>query len=81
LAGNEQIVWDKSFEAGEVAAFPGQEAHKAEHGAFVDQILLLDLVVILAPEGLAWDMFHFPRGWLTNRILALDRQFSTSLPA
>jgi hemerythrin len=65
----------------EAAAYTGLEDHKAEHGAFVDQILLFDLDVILASEGLAWDMFHFLRGWLTNHILVVDRQFSASLPA
>lgn len=63
------------------AAYDGLLDHKAEHDAFVDQILLFDLDVILASEGLAWDMFHFLRGWLTNHILVVDRQFSTSLPA
>lgn len=65
----------------ETSGYPGLEDHKAEHSAFVDQILLFDLDVILASEGLAWDMFHFLRGWLTNHILVVDRQFSTSLPA
>jgi len=65
----------------EASAYPGLEDHKAEHSTFVDQILLFDLDVILASEGLAWDMFHFLRGWLTNHILVVDRQFSTSLPA
>jgi hemerythrin len=63
----------------EAAAYTELEDHKAEHSAFVDQILLFDLDVILASEGLAWDMFHFLRGWLTNHILVVDRQFSTSL--
>lgn len=65
----------------EAAAYNGLEDHKAEHNAFVDQILLFDLDVILASEGLAWDMFHFLRGWLTNHILVVDRQFASSLPA
>ncbi|MDP3430667.1 MAG: bacteriohemerythrin, partial [Desulfomicrobium sp.] len=63
----------------EASAYTELEDHKAEHSAFVDQILLFDLDVILASEGLAWDMFHFLRGWLTNHILVVDRQFSTSL--
>lgn len=65
----------------EAQAYPGLEDHRAEHRAFVDQILLFDLDVILASEGLAWDMFHFLRGWLTNHILVVDRQFAASLPA
>jgi hemerythrin len=55
--------------------------HRDEHLAFVDQILLFDLDVILASDGLAWDMFHFLRGWLTNHILVVDKKFSASLPA
>lgn len=65
----------------EAQAYPGLEDHRAEHRAFVDQILLFDLDVILASEGLAWEMFHFLRGWLTNHILVVDRRFSASLPA
>ncbi len=63
----------------EASAYPELDSHKAEHQAFVDQILLFDLDVILASEGLAWDMFHFLRGWLTNHILVVDRKFATSL--
>lgn len=65
----------------EAQTYPGLEDHRAEHRAFVDQILLFDLDVILASEGLAWEMFHFLRGWLTNHILVVDRRFSASLPA
>ena len=65
----------------EAAGYAELEGHRDEHLAFVDQILLFDLDVILASEGLAWDMFHFLRGWLTNHILVVDKKFSTALPA
>jgi hemerythrin len=51
--------------------------HRAEHAAFVDQVLLFDLDVILASEGLAQDMHHFLRGWLTNHILVVDKKFAS----
>ncbi len=53
--------------------------HRDEHAMFVDQILLFDLDVILASEGLAWDMLHFLRGWLTNHILVVDKKFAAEL--
>lgn len=65
----------------EAAGYARLEEHKSEHLAFVDQILLFDLDVILASEGLAWDMFHFLRGWLTNHILVVDKKFSTAMSA
>jgi hemerythrin len=43
----------------------------------VDQVLLFDLDVILASEGLAQDMHHFLRGWLTNHILVVDKKFAS----
>ncbi|GAB6113286.1 bacteriohemerythrin [Desulfomicrobium salsuginis] len=61
--------------------YAGLAEHRDEHAMFVDQILLFDLDVILASEGLAWDMLHFLRGWLTNHILVVDKRFSTQLQA
>lgn len=60
------------------AEYADLEEHRGEHAAFLDQILLFDLDVILATEGLAWDMLHFLREWLTNHILVSDKKFSTS---
>lgn len=60
------------------AAYADLEEHRGEHAAFLDQILLFDLDVILATEGLAWDMLHFLREWLTSHILVSDKKFSTS---
>lgn len=57
------------------------EEHRDEHERFVDQILLFDLDIILATEGLAWDMLHFLRGWLTNHILSVDKKFSATIQA
>lgn len=65
----------------EEAGYSGLEEHRAEHAMFVDQILLFDLDVILASEGLAWDMLHFLKGWLTSHILVVDKKFSAELPA
>jgi hemerythrin len=53
--------------------------HRDEHLSFVDQLQLFDLDIILASEGLAWDMHQFLRGWLTSHILVVDKKFSTSL--
>ena len=61
----------------EDAGYRGLQEHRAEHAGFVDQILLFDLDVILASEGLAWDMHHFLRGWLTNHILVVDKKFAS----
>ena len=61
--------------------YAGLAEHRDEHAMFVDQILLFDLDVILASEGLAWDMLHFLRGWLTNHILVVDKRFSVLLQA
>ena len=60
------------------AGYADLEEHRGEHAAFIDQILLFDLDVILATEGLAWDMLHFLREWLTNHILISDKKFSTA---
>lgn len=57
--------------------YTGLKEHRAEHAAFVDQVLLFDLDVILASEGLAQDMHHFLRGWLTNHILVVDKKFAS----
>ena len=57
------------------------EEHRDEHERFVDQILLFDLDIILATEGLAWDMLYFLRGWLTNHILLVDKKFSATIQA
>ncbi|MBP9943294.1 MAG: hemerythrin family protein [Desulfomicrobium sp.] len=65
----------------EASGYADLEAHRDEHMAFVDQLQLFDLDIILASEGLAWDMYHFLIGWLTNHILVVDKKFSTSLPA
>ena len=65
----------------EEAGYAGLAEHRDEHAMFVDQILLFDLDVILASEGLAWDMLHFLRGWLTNHILVVDKRFSRELNA
>lgn len=56
------------------------KAHQNEHEAFADQVLLFDLDAICATEGLAWEMMHFLRGWLTNHILNVDKKFTQSLP-
>ena len=63
----------------EEAGYSDIAAHRDEHAVFVDQVLLFDLDVILASEGLAWDMLHFLRGWLTNHILVVDKKFANSL--
>jgi len=63
----------------EDAVYHDLQAHRAEHAAFVDQILLFDLDIILATEGLAWDMLHFLRGWLTNHILVVDKKFAAEI--
>jgi hemerythrin len=60
----------------EAAGYDGLADHRDEHAQFVDQILLFDLDVILASEGLAWDMLHFLKGWLTNHILIVDKKFA-----
>ena len=65
----------------DASGYADLEAHRDEHMAFVDQLQLFDLDIILASEGLAWDMYHFLIGWLTNHILVVDKKFSTSLPA
>lgn len=65
----------------EDAGYAALAEHREEHAMFVDQILLFDLDVILASEGLAWDMLHFLRGWLTNHILVVDKRFSRELQA
>jgi len=65
----------------EESNYAGLAEHRDEHAMFVDQILLFDLDVILASEGLAWDMLHFLRGWLTNHILVVDKRFSVQLQA
>ena len=65
----------------EEAGYPEIAEHRDEHAQFVDQILLFDLDVILASEGLAWDMLHFLRGWLTNHILVVDKRFAVQLQA
>lgn len=65
----------------EEAGYSGLAEHREEHAVFVDQILLFDLDVILASEGLAWDMLHFLRGWLTNHILVVDKRFAAQLQA
>ena len=63
----------------EEAGYSGIAEHRDEHAAFVDQVLLFDLDVILASEGLAWDMLHFLRSWLTNHILVVDKKFAIEL--
>jgi len=65
----------------EAAGYADLTEHRDEHLAFFDQLQLFDLDIILASEGLAWDMFHFLSGWLTNHILVVDKKFSTSLSA
>lgn len=60
----------------EATAYAGLEEHREEHAAFVDQILLFDLDVILATEGLPGDMLHFLREWLTSHILVTDKTLS-----
>lgn len=65
----------------EAKTYPGLKDHKAEHRTFVDQLLLFDLDIILASEGLAWEMFHYLRGWLTNHILVVDRKFAAASTA
>ena len=65
----------------EASGYTDLEEHRDEHLAFVDQLQLFDLDIILASEGLAWDMYHFLSGWLTNHILVVDKKFSISLPA
>lgn len=63
----------------ERSGYADLDEHRFEHQTFVDQLLLFDLDVILATEGLAWDMLHFLRVWLTNHILQVDKKFSASL--
>ena len=63
----------------EGAGYRELQEHRAEHASFVDQVLLFDLDVILASEGLAWDMHHFLRGWLTNHILVVDKKFASEI--
>jgi len=63
----------------EAAGYDDLADHRDEHAQFVDQILLFDLDVILASEGLAWDMLHFLKGWLTNHILVVDKKFSAQV--
>jgi hemerythrin len=65
----------------EQSGYKELEEHRDEHERFVDQILLFDLDIILATEGLAWDMLYFLRGWLTNHILQVDKKFSASIQA
>jgi hemerythrin len=65
----------------EASGYADLAEHRDEHLAFVDQLQLFDLDIILASEGLAWDMYHFLSGWLTNHILVVDKKFSTSLSA
>ena len=65
----------------DAAGYADLAEHRDEHLAFVDQLQLFDLDIILASEGLAWDMYHFLSGWLTNHILVVDKKFSTSLSA
>ena len=65
----------------EASGYADLAEHRDEHLAFVDQLQLFDLDVILASEGLAWDMYHFLSGWLTSHILVVDKKFSTSLPS
>ena len=65
----------------EASGYADLAEHRNEHLAFVDQLQLFDLDVILASEGLAWDMYHFLSGWLTSHILVVDKKFSTSLPS
>ena len=64
----------------EASGYADLEEHRDEHLAFVDQLQLFDLDIILASEGLAWDMYHFLSGWLTNHILVVDKKFSASMP-
>ncbi len=63
----------------EDASYRGLQGHRAEHANFVDQVLLFDLDVILASEGLAWDMHQFLREWLTNHILVVDKKFASEI--
>lgn len=63
----------------EAAGYDGLAEHRDEHMAFVDQLQLFDLDIILASEGLAWDMYQFLSGWLTSHILVVDKKFSASL--
>ena len=65
----------------EDAGYSDIAEHRDEHAMFVDQVLLFDLDVILATEGLAWDMYHFLRSWLTSHILVVDRKFADGLQA
>jgi hemerythrin len=62
----------------DAAGYAELAEHKGEHLAFVDQLQLFDLDIILASEGLAWDMYQFLGGWLTSHILVVDKKFSTS---
>jgi hemerythrin len=62
----------------EAAGYAELAEHRSEHLAFVDQLQLFDLDIILASEGLAWDMHQFLGGWLTSHILVIDKKFSTS---
>ena len=54
-------------------------SHVDEHAAFVDQLQLFDLDVILASEGLIGDMLHFLRQWLVGHIMTIDMKFAASL--
>lgn len=65
----------------ESQGYPDLPAHRAEHLLFVDQIMLFDLDVLLASDGLAWDMFHFLRNWLTTHILQVDMKFAAAVRA
>ena len=62
----------------EAAGYDELAEHRDEHLAFVDQLQLFDLDIILASEGLAWDMYQFLSGWLTSHILVVDKKFSAS---
>ncbi len=65
----------------ESACSPHLSAHRTEHRAFIDQVTLFDLDVILASEGLAADMLYFLRNWLTHHILQEDKKFMADLGA
>lgn len=60
----------------ESAGYDGLQEHRDEHREFMDQIMLFDLDVILSSDGLAWDMLHYLRGWLTTHILVTDMKFA-----
>jgi hemerythrin len=65
----------------ETARSPYLPAHRGEHQAFIDQVTLFDLDVILASDGLAADMLYFLRNWLTHHILQEDKKFVAALGA